>query len=170
MSRVRRTSGVAVVHRSVHLAGFLSLVLLMGCATPWQSQGSFYRTAQAKLVVNSKPPGKVYVNNRLAGDSPLTVPLQFQQQVERKTRKVSYWQTQPGWSLLFSALSLGLYVPFSLIPVDPVTALEPRDSFKDNVFQIEVRTDGGQSWKQQVTCTSEQTISLSPDLEATKTP
>jgi hypothetical protein len=143
----------------------LLLVFLSSCTTAWQPQGSFYRTTQTQLRIESKPQGKVYVNNKYVGLTPLETPLEYSQEVERKTRKVSYWDTQPGWSLFLTLVSLGLYLPFSLIPVDVDTSLEPHESYKDNVFDIEVDTEGYKKWRQEVVGKGEKTVALQPLLE-----
>jgi hypothetical protein len=156
--------GLAYVHDRILVVPLL-LAFLSGCATSWQPQGSFYRTTQTQLRVESNPQGKVYVNNKYVGLTPLETPLEYGQEVERKTRKVSYWDTQPGWSLFVTLLSLGLYLPFSLIPVDVDTSLEPRESYKDNVFAIEIDTEGYKKWRQEVIGKGEKTVALQPVLE-----
>jgi len=105
------------------------------------------------------------VNNKYLGVTPLDTPLEYGQEVERKTRNVTYWDTQPGWSLFLTLVSLGLYLPFSAIPVDVDTSFEPRESYKENVFHIAVEADGYQQWWQDVIGKGEQTVALHPVLE-----
>src|SRR4029077_15149147 len=72
-------------------------VLLAGCATAWEDSGSFYRSAQTALAVESSPVGaRVFLSNRYLGDTPLSTTLDCEQEMRKKTRKVSYWDTQPG--------------------------------------------------------------------------
>ena len=156
---------LTAARRGVSAATLCTLFFLGGCATAWHTQGSFYRTAQTQLRVESEPPGKVYIDNRYVGSTPVEVPLEYGQEVERKTRAVSYWDSQPGWSLLLTLASLGLYLPFSLIPVDVDTALESHESYKDNLFRIAVDAEGHQQWKQEVVANGEKTIHLQPLLE-----
>lgn len=165
MNRNEKWSIFAYVHHRVLKATLLSFLLVSGCATTWQTQGSFYRTTQAQLLVESKPSGKVYINHKYVGLSPVKVPLEYGREVERKTRKVSYWESQPGWSLFLTLASLGIYLPFSFIPVDIDTSLEPLDSFKDNIFVVEIDAEGYQKWKEEVICKEEKSIFLQPLLK-----
>ena len=135
-----------------------------GCKTGWHNTGSFSRTTETRLVLRSTPSGSVYLNNRYFGETPLTLDLQYQQRVEKKTRAVSYWHTQPGWSLFVSILSLGTYLPFSAIPVDTDTAIRPLDKFEDNLFVLEVRSDHHVAWRQKVQCSGQEEIVLEREL------
>jgi hypothetical protein len=142
-----------------------STLLLHGCTTPWEDSGTFFRTAQTVLNFESTPNGQVFLNNRYVGNTPVTVPVEYQQEVQKKTRKVSYWVTQPGWSLLVSIASLGIYLPFSLIPVDIETSLEPLDSFKDNEFDVRVVSEGYYDWGDKVLCSGQDKRSLRVPLK-----
>lgn len=149
---------------AVILTAIFSIIYFSGCATARKSQGSFYKTAQTHLTVESKPSGKVYVNNKYVGKSPIEIPLVYSRKVEKMTRNVSYWHNQPGWSLFITIISLGTYLPFSAIPVDSETTLETLDSFKDNGFTIEIEAEGFQRWQNEVTCKGEESITLQPIL------
>ena len=118
------------------------MFVLNGCATQWRDSGSFQKTTQTTLTVESIPPGKAFVNNKFIGYTPIVTPLEYGREVKKKTREVSYWITQPGWSLLVSIVSLGIYVPFSFIPVDIETSLEPTNSWKNNQFSVRVEAEG----------------------------
>ncbi len=142
------------------------LLAASSCTTAWSPQGSFYRTVQTELDVTSPPGAAVYIDNKYVGQTPLQTPVEYQQQVVRNTRRVSYWQSQPGWSLLLSIVSLGVYIPFGLIPVTEETTLEPRRSFAHNSFAVEVVTEGHQRWSQEVVCNGEELVSLQPILNA----
>lgn len=108
----------------------VSVLFLNGCATAWKQESAFYKTTQTALTVKSSPSGDVFVNNRTAGKSPLTIPLSYEREYARKNRKVSYWISQPGFAMLITAASLGIYLPFSVIPVDIETTIEPTANFK----------------------------------------
>jgi hypothetical protein len=161
MTEPRITVGRCVSGRGMVLS---FLLVASGCATAWRTEGSFYRTAQTEIDVRSPPGAAVYVDNKYTGQTPLQAAVQYQQQVVRKTRRVSYWQNQPGWSLLLSILSLGVYIPFGLIPVTQETALEPQRSFTQNSFVVEVAAEGHEPWKQEVVCNGEERIPLQPIL------
>jgi PEGA domain-containing protein len=142
------------------------IVLLAGCATAWQDSGSFYRSAQTALTVETVPAGaRAFLNNRYLGDTPLSAPLECEQEMRMKTRKVSYWDTQPALALLLSITSLGLYIPFSLIPADTETALEPTGVFRSNEFIVRVEADGHKPWGTTITCGPQPAVSVHAVLE-----
>lgn len=146
----------------------LSSFLLHGCTTPWEDSGTFFRNAQSVLDIESTPKSQVFLNNEYVGSTPLMVPAEYQQEVQKKTRKVSYWNTQPGWSLLLSIVSLGIYVPFSALPVDIETSLEPLDSFKDNEFDVQLLSEGYYDWEDKIVCRGEEKIPLQVILKKKK--
>jgi len=150
-----------------HLFSWIILFLfffLSSCTTAWKFQGSYNKTIQTQLLVDSNHSGEVYVNNKYAGKEPIKISLEYNQKIEKKTRKVSYWYTQPGWSLLVTILSLGIYLPFSIIPIDIETSLEQLDFFKNNEFNIEIEANGYYKWRKGIICKGEKNISLKPDL------
>jgi len=158
----------AVTNRSVAckrtLVGLLSAVVaLSGCAAETE-RGSYFRTAQTEVRMESTPPGSIFVDNRLVGNSPTTFSIDYQQEVQRNVEKVTYWETQPELALAISILSLGLYLPFSMIPVDQKTDLIPTNSFRNNHFHIAVNAPGYEEWSKDVTAMGEQRIDFEPQL------
>jgi hypothetical protein len=143
----------------------LALLFFSGCTTAWQTQGSIYRPTQTQLRVESNPQGKVSINNKEIGMTPLETPLAYSQEIEKKTRKVSYWSINPGGALFMSLVSFGILFPLSLIPEDIETSLEPQESYQDNVFTVEVDTEGYKRWRQEVVGKGEKTVVLQPVLE-----
>jgi hypothetical protein len=143
----------------------LASFLLHGCTTAWEDSGTFLGTARSTLDIESTPNGQVFLNNKYVGDSPLEVQVVYTQEVQRKTRKVSYWVTQPGWSLLLTIGGLGTYLPFSLIPVDIETSLERLDSFKDNEFDVRVVRESYYDWEDRIVCSGQDKVSLRARLK-----
>jgi hypothetical protein len=143
---------------------FALLLALAGCTTEWASEGSYYRTTQILLAVESTPPGKILINGSYKGESPLSIPLEYEREVQRKTRKVSYWISQPGLALGITLLSLGIYLPFSAIPVDVELMQEPQSNFRSNQFIVQVQADGHQPWEDTVVCTGQDRLALNPVL------
>jgi hypothetical protein len=135
-----------------------------GCATAWKDAPAFYRSVQTHLSVASTPLGKLYVDDKLVGETPVSVYLDCEQEVKRRTRNVSYWKTEPGYSTLFTVLSLGLYAPFSAIPADSETSIEPTDTYKEKSFRIRVSADGYAPWEETVKCSGEKEVSFEPVL------
>lgn len=141
-------------------------VMLAGCATGWHDSGSFYRSVQTALAVESSPAGaRVFLNDRHLGNTPLSWALECEQEIRKKSRNVSLWVTQPSLSLLLSLISLGFYVPFSVIPVDTQTTLEPSGTFKDNEFVVRVEADGHKVWSANVLCGAQPSIAFRAVLE-----
>ena len=139
------------------------LLYLSGCATEVPST-TFYKSAQTQLSLESEPSGKVYVDNKYIGVTPIAFPLEYEQQVEQDTRKVTYWETQPGLSLFLTIVSLGLYLPFSFIAVDSEISIVPLESYRNNHFQLTLQATGYQEWKQEIVTKGEQNLSLRPQL------
>ena len=151
--------------RKIHLIFIVSTFLINGCATTWENKDSFYQTTQTNLEINSNPEGKVYIDNKYVGKTPLTTPIKYEQKVNKKSRKVSYWKTQPGLSLLLTIASLGIYLPFSFIPVDIETSLEPVNSYNKNELNVSVESNGYINWEDKVILNGEQNITLQPILK-----
>jgi hypothetical protein len=140
------------------------LILLSACSTQPPEQGSFFRTDQTQLSLQSTPSGSVNVDNRYVGVTPLSYPLQYEQQVDRDTRNVTFWETQPGLALFLTLASLGLYLPFSAIPADSKTTLTPQDVYRSNRFEITVDAPGYEQWKQELDTKGEKTLELQAQL------
>jgi len=163
-----KTSGNETFHlpwwKKAPMLPFIISLLVGSCSTAWQKNGSYYRTATTRLCVGGAPPGKVYINGRYVGDVPAMVPVEYPQEVERKTRKATYWETQPGEAFLFTIASLGIYFPFSFIPVDTVSSQEPLASFKDNRFSVVVDAGERGKWEKEVVLTGEEELRVEPAL------
>jgi hypothetical protein len=148
----------------VSYCAFALLLSLAGCATEWAAEGSYYRTTQTLLDVQSTPPGKISINGSHKGERSLSIPLEYEREVQRKTRKVSYWISQPGLALGITLLSLGIYLPFSAIPVDVELRQEPQSNFRSNQFVVQVQADGHHPWEETVVCTGQDRLALNPVL------
>lgn len=143
----------------------LAIALLgNGCATAWKEEPTFYRAVQTHLSVASTPPGKLYVDNKFIGETPVSTYLDCEQEVKRRTRNVSYWKTEPGYSTLITVLSLGVYLPFSAIPADSETSIEPTGTYKEKAFRVRVQAEGYTPWKETVKCTGQKEVSFAPVL------
>ena len=147
------------------LTGVCFLAFANGCSTSQPETNSYFKTAQTELIVHSDPPAKAYVNNREIGFTPLNFRLEYEQQVDNVTTKVTYWDTQPGIALLLSIMSLGLYLPFSFIPVDSQTSVVPQHSFRSNHFQLTIEATGYEQWSQEVVTQGEPAISIDAQLK-----
>jgi hypothetical protein len=106
----------------------------------------------------------VNVDNKYVGVTPVTYPLDYEQEVEQESRNVTYWQTQPGLATFLTVLSLGLYVPFSMIPSDTETTQTPLENYRSNHFLVTVEAKGFDQWKQEVVVKGEKTLHLDARL------
>lgn len=138
-----------------------------GCTTAWKEEPPLYRIAQTHLSVTSSPPGKLYIDDMPIGVTPIATYLNCEEEMTRRTRNVSYWQTEPGYSTLITVLSLGLYLPFSAIPADSETATTPTGSYKTKAFRLRVEADGYTSWQETVRCTGQKDVAFSSALAPT---
>lgn len=141
-------------HHNALIVG-ICVISLSACTTDWKNEGIYFQTTQTQLAVETKPVGKFYLNSNYVGDPPLNTTLEYGREILRKTRKVSYWRTQPGLTLLISLVSLGVYLPFSAIPVDIETSLEPTGNFKGNRFQIKLELEGQVTFEDEIICTGQ---------------
>ena len=145
-------------------ATIILLLCLGGCTTEWVLEGSYYRATQTLLAVESSPPGRVLLNGIDKGESPVAVTLEYERETQRKTRKVSYWITQPALAMGITLLSLGFYLPFSVIPVDAESTQEPLLNFRSNKFVLQVQADGYSPWEDTVVCTGQDKLVMNPIL------
>ena len=106
------------------------------------------------------------MNDQYIGLAPVMTSLDYEQEVKKKTRKVSYWITQPGLASAITLLSLGLYLPFSAIPVDVETIQEPTSIYRANEFIVRVEASGYKGWQETVKCLGQSQLGVSSVLTA----
>jgi len=99
------------------------------------------------------------------GDTPIDHTVRYEKQIDKKTRKVSYWITQPGFTLFWSIVSLGVYIPFSLIPADVETSLHPTDLYRNNEFTLKIVSEGYKIWQKEILCSGNDRLSIDTTLE-----
>lgn len=156
--------GALKATRAIWPSAITGMLLLSACSTQPPEPGSYFRTEQTQLTVQSTPSGRVNVDNRYVGVTPVSFPLEYEQQVERDTRNVTLWQTQPALAVFLTAISLGVYLPFSAIPVDSETTLVPQEVYRHNHFQITVDAAEYEQWKQELDPKGEKTLELQARL------
>lgn len=116
--------------------------LLAGCATGWKVESVYYQPVQTKLHVETEPASEVLVNHRRVGRTPVETLLDYEKEVRVERRRVSYWITEPGWSLFLTLSTLGVYLPFSAIPADTESRFVETGRFRNNAFLVQFE-DGG---------------------------
>lgn len=155
--------------RGTHLARFIRyraaattfccLIFLSACSSQ-PPPTLYYRTAQTELTVDSTTPAKVKLDNRYVGDTPVTYPLLYDQEVENDVRRVTWWQTQPALAVVLTILTLGVFVPLSLIPADTESSQKPLENYRNNHFIVAVDAPGYAQWKQEVDAKGDKTLTL----------
>jgi len=155
---------VPVARRVIAGATVGSLLFLSACSTQAPQVSSYNRTEQTQLTLSSTPSGTVNLDNRYVGVTPVTFPLDYEQKVQQQTRNVTYWETHPGLSLFLTIASLGVYLPFSMIPVDTETSQVPLENYRKNHFVITVDSAGCDQWKQEVVARGEKSLQLNAQL------
>jgi hypothetical protein len=140
-------------------------LLFAGCSASQPQTQSYYKSVQTELIVHSTPNVcSVYVDNRYAGITPLDFPLKYEQEVQENTEKVTYWHSNPGLATVLTLASLGLYLPFSFIPVEDETTTLPLDNYRANRFEVTVNSAGYQPWKQEVRVNGQRYFVVEPQL------
>jgi hypothetical protein len=128
------------------------------CVTDWESHGTLERAEQTQVFVRSDPDAEVRVDGVALGRTPLAFPLSYRGFDERFERRASYWRTEPWAALFISLWSLGLYLPFSFIPVDQQERVEPTGRFAHSRFVIRLEQEGYQPWEQVVELAGEESL------------
>lgn len=142
----------------VHAA--VVFLALAGCATDWKVESVHYQPVQTMLHVETEPVSEVLINNRRVGRTPLDAPLDYEKEVRVERRRVSYWKTEPGWSLFLTLTTLGVYLPFSAIPVDTESRFVETGRFRNNVFLVQFADDNRILGETTVEAKGEPTLSI----------
>ncbi len=148
------------------LLSILTMLLITGCATPWETNGSFYHSIETDVLIEYDQPNSVFLDDTLVGQAPISIPIEYEQEVQQETRKVSYWRDNPAIALLCTIGSYGIYLPFSLIPVVEETTNTPLNSFRDNEHTIRVRINDETNWIRRLHLSGQETEKLVVDLVA----
>lgn len=114
-----------------------------GCVTRWQETGVLYKPVKTIVSIESEPRADVRLQHLyVLGRTPVFVTIHYKQKIAQMTRKVSYWTSKPDWAAFLSVGTLGLYLPFSLLPVDRQHKQQSCDSYLGNVMTFVVSAPG----------------------------
>jgi hypothetical protein len=139
---------------------FLVCLAVSGCQSAWEPRGTFTKPVQTIFDISSEPPASAYLNGGYAGRTPLALPVTYERLVERHERDVTHWQTNPVTSTAVTILSLGLYLPFSAIPVDEEERVQETDLFQSNEFLLELHAGGHEPWQRQISLHGEREVDI----------
>lgn len=142
----------------------LTMVFLSACATDWEKKGSYYRTIQTEVNIESIPSSKVFIENELKGETPFKTMLEYGRKINKKTREVSYWRSQPGLSVFLSIITLGVYIPFGMAPVDIETTLEETSVYQNNNFNLILKKEGYEDLNSHILVKGENELRLNYEL------
>ena len=73
---------------------------------------------------------------------------------------MTWWQTQPALAVVLTILTLGVFVPLSLIPADTEASQKPLENYRNNHFIVAVDAPGFAQWKQEVDAKGDKTLTL----------
>jgi hypothetical protein len=149
----------------------ITLILLLfvsGCATEWDTKGSFFQRTQAEIDFKGTPQSKIFINNEMRGETPCAFGIDYEQEIIRKHRSVSYWHTHPGLTLFLSIVTIGIYLPFSAIPVDDELIMETTENYKNNLITVRYEKTGCSSASRPLTLGKDRKIILEMELLCTK--
>ncbi len=136
-----------------------------GCATDWTAASTSSEVRQTVLALRSEPSAEAFLNGEFLGTTPLKRRLQYREDVENQTRKISYFRSDPALATFVAVLSLGLTIPFNMIPTDEDSRRVPLGRYQDDQFEVEIRRDGFASWRRTITCHGETELVLDAVLE-----
>ncbi len=151
--------------KSPLLTVVLSLTLGAGCASVSHKASTYMRTATTIVEVNSNVPSEVWVAGQEMGITPLSFPFSYEEEVGRNVRTATYWETNPGIAAGVTVLSLGVYLPFSAIPVEATSAFQPTGTYAKNTLAIRLIAEGHEPLDHLVEVRGEPKIELNLILE-----
>lgn len=162
--RKKKPCNLCLCSMCIFLLALASAILLSGCATAWEDK-KVRRTVETALLVESIPKGTVYINNKNIGETPLTVPLQYERWWSVKTRKVSLWRSEPGSTFASCVITFGMFLPFTFSANNEEYSSEPTAEFAGNQFSVRITAKGYRDWQETITVKGEGKVSLCPTLE-----
>lgn len=121
---------------------FLISVAVYGCAATTYKGNSFRQTVTTYLEITSNVPAQVWVSGQQAGTTPISIPFNYEEEVDRNVRTATYWETNPGTAAALSVLSFGAYIPFSFIPAEPTSESRPTRIFVNNKASLRLVAEG----------------------------
>jgi hypothetical protein len=158
--------GGRAVHRSGRflLACLVATVLAIssaGCHTSWQPTGRQFRPVQSVILMSSVPQGaEILINGKSKGNAPCRLVVEYEREYESEARRVTLYQTQPALAGLLTVFTCGLYLPFGMIPRETETRHTPLEAFQNNLFIVQLRTEGGPLLTKELTLRGEPTVEL----------
>ena len=134
----------------------LFVLIVSGCSTTTYKAVTYRRTVTTYLEVTSNVPAEVWLSGRQVGTTPLTVPFNYEEEVDQNVKTANYWETNPGTAAALSVLSFGTYIPFSFIPAEPTSESRPSGTFVNNKTILRLAAEGYEPLSHELELTGEQ--------------
>ena len=130
--------------KNVNPIGILVLgfaLLQSGCAQN-TIKAAYRQTVTTMIGVEADPPAQVSIGERIVGITPVTFPYNYEEEVDRNVKHVTYWESNPGWAAFLTVVSFGAYLPFSAIPAEETSQSRPSGQFVGNSVILRLTADG----------------------------
>jgi hypothetical protein len=121
------------------------------------------------LEITTNIPAEVRVADRVVGTTPISFPVNYEQEVDRQVTTANYWETNPGAAAALTVLSLGTYLPFSFIPAEPTSQAQPAGKFFNNGITLRLSADGHESLEHSIELKGEPKVIVNLSLKPAKT-
>jgi len=147
---------------------FVTLPILLvtgGCSQTTYKASTYKRTVTTQIEIVTDAPFEVWVSNESVGNTPLTFPFTYEEEVDREVTTANYWETNPGTAGALTVLSFGFYLPFSFIRAEPTSEARPAGIYFDNKVTLRLTAEGYEPLERTVECKGESKIVLNLSLK-----
>ncbi len=124
------------------LGVLLPAILTAACSQTTYKASSYRQTVTTQIEIATNIPAEVRLPDRVVGTTPVVFPFNYEEEVDRQVKTANYWETNPGTAAALTVLSLGLYLPFSVIPAEPTSESRPAGRFVNNTLTLRLSADG----------------------------
>ena len=140
-------------------------IFAVSCSQSSYSASSYRQTVTTRIEVNTNIPAKVWISDRVIGTTPVTVPFNYEEEVDRQVKSANYWETNPGLAAAVTVLSFGAYLPFSFILAEPTSQTKSTGKFVNNQFTLRVTAENFETFEQRIECKGEGKMVLNIGLQ-----
>lgn len=144
-----------------------SLLAVGGCSQTTYKASTYRRTVTTYIEIVTDVPSEVWVSNQSMGNTPLTFPFSYEEEVDRQVGTANYWETNPGTAGALTVLSFGFYLPFSFIPAEPTLESRPAGKYIDNKVTLRLVAEGYDPLDHTIECKGEEKMYLNLSLKPT---
>ena len=146
-------------------AALIALLVVGGCTQRTYKASTYKRTVTTHIEIVTDAPSEVWVSNESVGNTPLTFPFTYEEEVDREVTTANYWETNPGTAGALTVLSFGFYLPFSFIRAEPTSEARPAGIYFDNKVTLRLTAEGYEPLEHTVECKGEAKMLLNLSLK-----